>query len=161
MTFAAFLFAFLLGALVFGVLPRARVWQQVLSVGLFLLLIAVVYGGGAELLGRPKPVRLEWRQAADADVLGARAIENQAIYVWLSFQDNAEPRAYVLPWSQRAAEQLQTAQQTAGEQGTGIKVKLPFGSLADSDEHRFYAMPQMPLPPKNAQSNAGAMYAEP
>jgi len=79
----------------------------------------------------------------------------------LSFQDNAEPRAYVLPWSQRAAEQLQTAQQTAGEQGTGIKVKLPFGSLADSDEHRFYAMPQMPLPPKNAQSNAGAMYAEP
>jgi hypothetical protein len=106
-------------------------------------------------------VRLEWRQAADADVLSARAIENQAIYVWLSFQDNAEPRAYVLPWSQRAAEQLQAAQQTAGEQGTGIRVKLPFDSFADSDEHRFYAMPQMPLPPKNAQSNAGAMYAEP
>jgi hypothetical protein len=57
-----------------------------------------------------------------------------------------------------AAEQLQASQQTAGEQD---RVKLPFDSFADSDEHRFYAMPQMPLPPKNAQSNAGAMYAEP
>jgi hypothetical protein len=161
MTFAAFLFVFLLGALVFGVLPRARAWQQILSVGLFLLLITVVYGGGAELLGRPKPVRLEWRQAADADVLSSRAVENQAIYVWLSFRDNAEPRAYVLPWSQRAAEQLQAAEQTAGERGSGIRVKLAFDSFADSDEPRFYATPQLPLPPKNAQNNAGAIYPQP
>lgn len=137
MIFSAFLFAFLLGAFIFGVLPRARLGQQVLSVGLFVLLVAVVYGGGIELLGRPKPIRLEWQPPAEADVLGAHAVENQAIYVWLSLPDAPEPRAYVLPWSQKAAEQLQTAEQRASERGTGIKVRLTFGSGSDSDEGRF------------------------
>ena len=131
-----------------------------LSVGLFVLLVAVVYGGGIELLGRPKPIRLEWQPPAEADVLGAHAVENQAIYVWLSLPDAPEPRAYVLPWSQKAAEQLQTAEQRASERGTGIKVRLTFGSGSDSDEGRFYVMPQPSLPPKNAQS-AAIIYQRP
>ena len=46
-----------------------------------MLLIAVVYGGSIELLGRPKPLRLEWRDAADAQVVSAVPVENEAIYV--------------------------------------------------------------------------------
>lgn len=160
MIFPAFLFAFLLGAFIFGALPRARLWQQVLSVGVFFLLVAMVYGGGIELLGRPKPLRLEWQPLAEADVLSAHAVENQAIYVWIRLPAVPEPRAYVLPWSQKAAEQLQTAEQRAGEQGTGIKVRLALDS-AHSDESRFYAMPQPPRPPKNAQSSTAIIYQQP
>jgi len=97
----------------------------------------------------------------EADVLSAHAVENQAIYVWIRLPAVSEPRAYVLPWSQKAAEQLQTAEQRAGERGTGIKVRLAFDSSSRSDESRFYAMPQPPRPPKNAQSSSAIIYQQP
>jgi hypothetical protein len=158
--FTAFLFAVLLGAFVFGVLPRGGYWQQILSVGLFLVLIAVVYGGVTEVLGRPKPASLEWRHVAEAEVLSARAVENKAIYLWLNFSDATEPRAYVLPWNQRVAEQLQAAERKAEEHGTGVRVRLPFNSVLDDSDRRFYATPQPSLPPKSAQTSA-PIYLQP
>ena len=83
MIVSAIVFALLLGAFVFLILPRAGLARRALSVGTFVLLIAVVYAGSIELLGRPKPMRLEWRDAADAQVVSAVPVENQAIYVWL------------------------------------------------------------------------------
>ena len=84
MIISAAIFALLLGAFIFMVLPRAGLARRTLSVGIFVVLIALVYGGSVELLGRPKPMRLEWRDAAKAQVVSAVPVENEAIYVWLT-----------------------------------------------------------------------------
>jgi hypothetical protein len=151
MIVSAILFALLLGAFVFLILPRAGLARRTVSVGMFVALIAVVYGGGIELLSRPKPLRLEWRDAANAQVLGAVPVENQAIYVWLVMPDSPEPRAYALPWSVQAAQQLQDAQSEAAVNGTGVQMTMPFETSLDNREPLFYAMPQPAMPPKDQQ----------
>ena len=153
MIVSAIVFALLLGGFVFLILPRAGLARRTLSVGLFVVLIAVVYGGGIELLGRPKPLRLEWRDAADAQVLGALPVENQAIYLWLVTPASPEPRAYVLPWSVQAAQQLQDALSEAQANGTAVQMTLPFEASLDDRAPMFYAMPQPAMPPKDHQDD--------
>ena len=150
MILPALLFALLLGAFVFLVLPRGRSWQRAASATLFVVLIGLAYAGSAELLGRPKPLRLEWRDAQKAQVLGSSMRENEAIYVWLQFGDGSEPRAYRLPWSIQAAQQLQTAAQEGAANGTGVEMTMSAGdSGLDDRELKFYATPQPALPDKN------------
>lgn len=151
MIISAIVFALLLGAFVFLILPRAGLARRTLSVGLFVVLIAVVYGGGIDLLGRPKPLRLEWRDPADAQVLSALPVENEAIYVWLVMPGSPEPRAYVLPWSVQVAQQLQDASSEAQANGTGVRMTMPFETSLDDREPMFYAMPQPAMPPKDHQ----------
>jgi hypothetical protein len=151
MIISAVVFALLLGAFIFFVLPRAGLARRALSVGIFVLLIAVVYGGSIELLGRPKPLRLEWRRAADAQVVSAVPVENQAIYVWLMMPNPSEPCAYVLPWSLAVAQQLQEAMSQAEAHGTPARIVMPFESSLDDREPMFYAMPQPAMPPKDYQ----------
>jgi uncharacterized SAM-binding protein YcdF (DUF218 family) len=117
MIVSAVFFALLLGAFVFLVLPRGRLWQRTASATVFVLLIALVYGGSIELLGRPKPVRLEWRDMEKAQVLGASMREDQAIYLWLQFDGAPEPKVYTLPWSLETAQNLQNAMQEGEAQG--------------------------------------------
>ena len=63
---------------------------------------------GAKRRAKPKPIRMEWAMAAvpEATVLGATMRENEAIYLWLQFDQSSEPRAYVLPWNLETAKQL-------------------------------------------------------
>ena len=154
MIIAAVIFALLLGAFIFVVLPHASVTRRAISVSIFLALIAIVYGGAAELLGRPKPLRLEWRDSAKAQVLAAVPVENDAIYVWLTTPASPEPRAYVLPWSQKAAQQLQDAMNKAEEQGTAAQMAMSPEAGQDGGEPMFYAPPQPPLPAKDYTSGA-------
>jgi hypothetical protein len=150
MILSAFAFALLLGGFIFLVLPRGWHWQRTASAALFMLLVAVVYGGSAELLGRPKPLRLEWRDPQHAQVLGSSMRENEAIYVWLQFDDGSEPRVYRLPWSIETAQQLQTATQEGEANGTGVQMTMSASdSGLDPREPKFYAVPQAPLPDKN------------
>ena len=142
-------FALLLGAFIFMVLPQGRVWQRTASAALFAVLVVVVYAGSAELLGRPKPMRLEWRDAQHAQVLGASMRENEAIYLWLQFDGQSEPRAYRLPWSIQAAQQLQTAMQEGEANGTGAQMTMTGDNGLDQREPKFYATPQTALPDKN------------
>jgi hypothetical protein len=142
-------FALLLGAFIFMVLPQARLWQRSASAALFVVLVAVVYAGSAELLGRPKPMRLEWRDAQHVQVLGASMRENEAIYVWLQFDGQSEPRAYRLPWSIEAAQQLQTAMQEGEANGAGVQMTMTGDNGLDQREPKFYATPQAALPDKN------------
>jgi hypothetical protein len=146
---SALAFALLLGMFIFAVLPRGRLWQRTLSAGLFVVLVVVVYGGSAELLGRPKPMRLEWRDAQHAKVLGSSLRENDAIYLWLQFDNGSEPRAYRLPWSIEAAQQLQTATQEGEANGTGVQMSMSGEVGLDQREPKFYAEPQQALPDKN------------
>src|SRR5262245_51642132 len=149
MILSALAFAVLLGAFVFLVLPCGRRWQRTASAILFMALVAIVYVGSAELLGRPKPLRLEWRDAQHAQVLGSSMRENDAIYLWVQFDDDSEPRAYRLPWSMEAAQQLQTATQEGEANGTGVQMSLSSSdSGLDEREPKFYAAPQPALPDK-------------
>lgn len=142
-------FALLLGAFIFLVLPHGRLWQRTASATLFGVLVAVVYAGSAELLGRPKPMRLEWHDTQHAQVLGASMRENDAIYVWLQLDGQSEPRAYRLSWSIQAAQQLQTAMQEGEANGTGVQMSMTGDNGRDQREPKFYATPQSPLPDKN------------
>jgi hypothetical protein len=147
---AAVAFALLLGTFIFLVLPRGRLWQRASSATLFLVLIAVVYGGSIELLSRPKPLRLElWQQADKAKVLGATMREGEAIYVWLQFPGADEPRAYILPWDMKMAQQLQNAMQEGQANGADVTMSKPFEAGLDDREPKFYATPQQALPDKN------------
>ena len=150
---AAIIFAFLLGAFIFSVLPTVGLVRRLLSVGLFVALIAIVYGGGIELLSRPKPLWLEWRDATAARVLGAVPVEGQAIYVWLALPNSPEPHAYTLPWSVDVAQQLQTAMSDAEAKGTIVQMMLSEGGL-DDREQKFYAAPQSPMPAKDYRDSA-------
>jgi hypothetical protein len=162
MIIAAVIFALLLGAFIFVVLPHASVTRRTISVSIFLALIVIVYGGAAELLGRPKPLRLEWRDSAKAQVLAALPVENEAIYAWLITPTSPEPRAYVLPWSQNAAQQLQDAMNKAEADGTAVQMTMSPEAGDDGGEPMFYAPPQPSLPAKNYGSGAQPLnYSQP
>lgn len=158
MIFSAAIFALLLGAFIFIVLPRGRLWQRATSATTFLVLIAVVYGGSVELLSRPKPLRLEWRQAAEAKVLGASLREGEGIYVWLQMTGADEPRAYVLPWDMQMAQQLQEAMKEGQTNGTDVQMSMPFDPGLDDREPKFYAAPQQALPDKNYSGSDTIIY---
>ena len=115
------------------------------------LLLPVSYAGLVDLLSKPKPIDLEWwqTQAAQAEVLASRPVENEAIYVWLQLPDVAEPRAYVLPWSRASAEQLQQAMRDAKQNGGDVQMRLPFEPSLDEGERKFYAQPRQAPPPKD------------
>jgi len=112
--------------------------------------LVVAYGALAELLSRPKPVGLEFAraQAAEAEVLAGRIVEDEAIYLWLGFGDLAEPRAYRLPFDRATAEELRRALERSREEGGGVRMRLPFEPSLDDQEPRFYAPPQPRLPLK-------------
>lgn len=155
-------FALLLGAFIFIVLPRGRVWQRATSATIFLVLIGVVYGGSIELLSRPKPLRLEWRDAAEARVIGATMREGEAIYVWLDVPGADMPRAYALSWDLQMAQQLQNAMQEGQAKGTDVQMSMPFEPGLDDREPKFYAAPQPALPDKNySGGNKTIVYQQP
>jgi hypothetical protein len=160
MIIAAAIFALLLGAYIFVVLPQADFARRTFSVATFLILIAIVYGGAAELLGRPKPLRLEWRDAEKAQVVSAVPVENVAIYMWLTMPGSQEPRAYTLPWSPEAAQQLQDAMTKAETDGTAVEMSMPFDMGEGHGEPMFYAKPQPPLPVKTYQSGTEPLIYE-
>lgn len=118
-------------------------------------LMPLGYAGLAELLSRPKPVSLEWAQRATAQarVLGAKAVEGEAIFLFLELPGVGEPRAYRLPWRRELAEQLQRAQRQAEERGAGVVMELPFDgkryeASLDDREPVFHAPPPQALPDK-------------
>lgn len=134
--------------------PR-RLWPKLGALAASAAFMPVAYASVAELLSRPKPVSLEWAQRAapQARVLGAKAMEGEAIYVFLELPETREPRAYRLPWRRDLAEQLQGAQRQAEQHGGGVVMELPFDgkhydSSLDEREPVFHAPPPEALPDK-------------
>jgi hypothetical protein len=155
MILSAIAFALVLGIFIFVVLPRGRVWQRTASVSLYVVLLGMVYVGSTELMSRPKPMRLEWRNPEQATVIAANLRENEAIYVWLAIEGQDEPRAYALPWNQETAQQLQQAMAQAQDGGTDLMMSMPSESGMDDREPKFYAAPQPAMPEKD-YSDTGA-----
>ena len=150
-------FLFAITVLVVVMLASGILWSRhrtLVKVGALLLAVGFLpigYAAYADLLSRPKPVRLEWfhRHADEATVIGQQLREGEGLYLWLQFSGEAEPRAYVLPWDAKLAEQLQQAWNTAQKSGTGVQMKLPFEPTLDTLEPKFYALPQPQLPSKD------------
>lgn len=115
---------------------------------LFLLLLPAAYAAPADLLGRAKPVTMEWLngKVKEATVLSATFKENDAIYLTLLWRQ--APDLYKLPWNLKMAEQLQQAMREAERNGTQSVMKLPFEQSWDDREPRFYALPQPKMPDK-------------
>ena len=134
-----------------SVWSRRRLWIKLMGVLAAVLFIPVAYASMIGLLSRPKPVDLEWAQTRlpEATVLGATIEQGRGIYLWLKLDDVVEPRAYVLPWDMALAQQLQNAMREAEENGTGLRMRLPFENSLDMREPKFYALPQPALPPKD------------
>jgi hypothetical protein len=108
--------------------------------------LPVAYASLSTMLSRPKPIEMEWsrEQLAEAAVLGASMEENKAIYVWLEMDGVDEPRAYVLPWSKEMAKQLHGAQRAAEQDGTQVRMRMPFENSLDEQAQIFYAAPTPP-----------------
>ena len=155
MTELTYLFAAL--AVLAGVMTSISIWAprqlrlKLGALGAAVLFLPAAYAGFLHLLSMPKPVGLEWWQteAADAEVLASRMVEDEGIYLWLQLPDLAEPRAYVLPWDRASAEQLQRAMRAAEQIGGDVQMRLPFEPSLDDGERKFYAQPQPAPPPKD------------
>ncbi|HSK38913.1 MAG TPA: hypothetical protein VK943_04020 [Arenibaculum sp.] len=135
--------------LVFVALRWARSGlARVLIVALFAMMLPAAYAAPAALLGKAKPVTLEWLNATveEASVLSATLVEGEAIYVTLLW--HAVPGLYKLPWDRDMAEELQRALREAQRNGTNPMMRLPFEPSWDRSEPRFYAIPQPKLPDK-------------
>lgn len=114
------------------------------------LLMATGYAAFADLLGRPKPVALEWAagNTGDAVVLAADIREGEAIFLWLKSEEVPEPRAYMLPWSMKMAKQLRRASVEAERKGAEVRVRGRLQDRLEEQEKMFYVPPPPPLPPK-------------
>jgi hypothetical protein len=159
---------FAVAAVLAGLLTSIAVWAprrpavKLAALGAAWLFLPVAYAGLVELLSKPKPVGLEWwqRHAEAATVLGSRIAEDDGIYLWLQLAEVNEPRAYVLPWDRKLAEQLQAAQREADQNQTQLVMRLPFDPSLEDREPRFYAPPQAAAPPKEVPP-AGEMHRAP
>ncbi|WP_029007596.1 hypothetical protein [Azospirillum halopraeferens] len=139
-----------------GALATIAIWSPrraliktaavVVSIGF----MPVAYAGMADLLSKPKPIRLEWynANAEEALVLAAQLREKEGVYLWLQLEGSPEPRYYKLPWDEELAKELQKAMQDAEKNKSGLAMKLPFEDSLDTDGPRFYPLPQPKMPDK-------------
>jgi hypothetical protein len=143
--------ALLLGLYAFVGLPFGGRWQRIaLSAG-FALLLAGLFFGYSDMLGRPKSTRLEvLRQpGSELKVLGSYIVEGAGIYLWLQLPDLREPRYYVLPWDEKTAKALQTTiEQNAQAHGGGVMMQIPVERSWEWRDPVFHPAPQPKLPDK-------------
>ena len=103
--------ALLLGIYAFVGLPFGSRWRRVAVSSFFALLLAGLFFGYSDMLGRPKSARIEVLRPSESEakVLGSYVVEGAGIYLWLQLKDVKEPRYYVLPWQENTARDLQRA----------------------------------------------------
>ena len=94
-------------------------------------------------------------------MLGSTYIEDKAIFVWLQLPGQEEPRAYVIAWSRRLAEQLSKARQRGEERGEAVRMRKPFEATRDESEPTFFAEPQHALPEKAVAEEGPVIYQRP
>lgn len=129
---------------------RSRAGALVLSA----LLMVSGYTGLTELMSRPKPVSLEWVRGQDGPlkVAASHLRENEAIYLWVIFKGESEPRAYRLPWNLEMAKQLREAQRRAAGRKSDVMMKSLTARTPNPSDRVFYAPPRPAPPPKIAEA---------
>ena len=152
-----FILAFVSLALVLGIyafvgMPLGSRTRRLGVSVFFAVLLAGLFFGYSDMLGRPKSARLEVLRSGEAEarILGSYMMEGEGVYLWLQLPGVKEPRYYVLPWDQQTANALQKAlEQNAQSHGAGVVVQLPFERSWDKREPVFHPIPQPKLPDKN------------
>jgi hypothetical protein len=152
-----FIVAFCSLALVLGIygfiaLPLGSRARRLAVSVFFALLLALLFFGYSDMLGRPKSTRLEVLHTGDkeATILGSYILEGSGIYLWLQLPEAREPRYYVLPWDEKTAAALQRAiEDNAQHHGAGVVMQLPFEFSWEKREPVFHPLPQPKLPDKN------------
>ncbi|MCG8546232.1 MAG: hypothetical protein MJE12_18700 [Alphaproteobacteria bacterium] len=127
--------------------PKVRIGALVVTA----LFIPLAYLQAIELLSKPKPVSFEWfdRDVQLAHVLGASMDEGRAIYLWLRVDGEVEPRYYVMPWRQEAAEKLEDVIDNAIRQNSTVVLKKPFIRKSENEmgDLNAHVIPP-PMPPQ-------------
>src|SRR5215475_819998 len=156
--------SFLLGAFAYVALPAGSRMRRALVSGFFALILGALFFGYSDMLGRPKPTRLELLKGGtqEARVLGSYILDGQGVYLWLQLPGVVEPRYYKLPWDEKTAKSLQEAvQKNADEHGAGIVMGMPFEPSLDPDKPKFYPLPQPKLPDKPNEQPPTWLYQAP
>jgi hypothetical protein len=156
--------AFILGIYAFVGLPLGTPRRRAAISVFFALLLAGLFFGYSDMLGRPKSTRLEVLRGGDqeATVLGSYILDGGGIYLWLLLPGSAEPRYYVLPWDSSTATALQKAiEDNARQHGAGVVVQLPFERSWDKRDPVFHPLPQPKLPEKGAPAPPTTIYSAP
>ncbi len=164
-----FILAFISLALVLGIyafvgLPLGNRRRRLAISTFFAVLLAGLFFGYSDMLGRPKSARLEVLRSreTEAKVLGSYMVEGAGIYLWLQLAGVREPRYYVLPWDQKIATALQKAvENNAASHGGGIVMQLPFERSWDKREPMFHPLPQPKLPDKGGAPPPATTYSAP
>ena len=127
--------------------PKVRIGALVVTA----LFIPLGYLQAIELLSKPKPVSFEWfdRDVQLAHVLGASMDEGRAIYLWLRIDGEIEPRYYVMPWRQEAAEKLEDVIDNAIRRNATVVLKKPFIRKSENEmgDLNAHVIPP-PMPPQ-------------
>jgi hypothetical protein len=152
-----FIIAFVSLALVLSVyafvgLPFGTRRRRMAVSGFLAALLAGLFFGYSDMLGRPKSTRLEVLRTGDkeAKIIGSYLVEDGGIYLWLQLPGVREPRYYVLPWDEKTASALQKAiEENAQHHGAGVVMQLPFERSWDKREPVFHPLPQPKLPDKD------------
>jgi hypothetical protein len=153
----SFILAFVSLSLVLGLyafvgLPLGSRGRRAAVSGFFALLLAALFFGYSDMLGRPKSVRLEMLHTGTQEVtiLGSYVLEGSGIYLWLQLPGTPEPRYYVLAWDEQIATALQRAiEENAAHHGPGVVMQLPFERSWERRDPVFHPLPQPKLPDKN------------
>ena len=164
-----FVLAFVSLALVLGIyafvgMPLVGRWRRIAVSGFFAVLLAGLFFGYSDMLGRPKSTRLELLRSGDSEarILGSYILEGSGIYLWLQLPAVVEPRYYVLPWDQQTATALQKAiEDNAAQHGGGVVMQLPFERSWDKREPVFHPLPQPKLPDKGGEPPPATIYSAP
>ena len=141
---------------------RGKLWRKLAALAALAILVPLLYADAMGLLGRPKPITMEWFQdlRQGSVLVGADIREGVAIYIWLRHEGEIEPRAYVLDWDRDTAVRLKEAADTAQDLATDVMVKLSEeeGTIEDRRGLVFYAEPQPELPAKPPPDGPGMIF---
>lgn len=123
-----------------------RRWVLLLA----LVQVALFYVATADLLGRPKPVSVEFvaGRLDQSEVLAHHLRQDQAIFLWLRPEIGDDPISYQLPWSERTARELHEASRQAEERGGTVQLTMPVGDGTEGGEPSIGWTPPIAPPPK-------------
>jgi hypothetical protein len=156
--------ALLLGAFAYVAMPAASRGRRAVIVGFFAVILGALFLGYSDMLGRPKPARLQMVRTSmqDAKIIGSYLRENDGIYLWLQLAGLDEPRYYKLPWDEKVAKALQNAiAENEHQHGSGVGMGLPSERGWDREDPKFYALPQPKLPDKPGERSPVTVYQAP
>lgn len=145
MTWLIYILAVVLvfGTFTFLAVPNGR-WK-VAAVLTFIAMTGTVFAGSFELLGKPKPISLEFRDLKGSTILAYTFVEGTAIYLWLD--RNGQPMTFVLPWSTEDAQDIQDAVEGAGKIGGTAQLGAKIDGIPDAPDNGEIANVVPPTPP--------------